>query len=80
MKYMSHDSFTTYFGTHPVIGAITSAISITISYIIGAFPVRHIPPIIMESTQMVVWLVGIVAGSVTIHGWIKINFFKKKKP
>lgn len=38
----------------------------------------HIPPVVMESVQLLVWIVGILAGVITIHGWVKKYLVEKK--
>jgi len=62
---------TTYFEEHPLLGAL-----VWLSSMIGSIALKlsfneHLPPLIMDFCQIIVWGIGALAGIVTIHGWYK---------
>ncbi len=66
-----------FLDNNPLISGYISIGSIAAGQVVSVTE-SHIPPIIMESVQLLVWIVGIIAGLITIHGWLRKYIFKKK--
>ena len=66
---------------HPIAAGFISLLAFLSSYVIKPIMLNindvHIPPIVMESLQSLAWVVAIVAGSISIYGFIR-NRIKKK--
>jgi len=68
-----------YIEDHPIVGG-----AIWLSTVIGNLLLKinyesHVPSLIMDVMQMIVWAVGILAGCLTINGWYKTHYKKVKK-
>lgn len=67
-----------YIEDHPIIGGVIWVASVIGNVMIKINYDAHIPALVMDAMQMVVWSVGLLAGLVTINGWYKNNYKKKK--
>lgn len=72
-------AFVNYLENHPIVGASIWLVSIIGNLLLKLNFDSHIPNLIMDSMQMLVWTVGILAGLVTINGWYKTHKKNKKK-
>lgn len=68
---------------HPVIAGFISLASFICGLFVKFIPQSiyswHVPPVIMELLQSMAWVVAIVAGSISILGWVRNTFFNKGK-
>lgn len=66
--------------SHPAISGYISIGSILIGQIlnIGDPTEPRIPGWIMDSVQLVVWIIGGLVGLITVHGWY-LKYIKKSK-
>lgn len=61
-----------YLGEHPKIGMIVSIVSVVMAEIVGVN--KHIPPIVIETLQVIAWTLGICVSLVTLISWYKKNY------
>lgn len=67
--------------THPGVSSYISIISILVGQIMNVDQTSmepRIPIWIMDSVQLVVWIIGGLVGLITIHGWYRKYILKKK--
>lgn len=68
-----------YIEDHPVVGGIIWLATVIGNLFLKINYESHIPALVMDSMQMVVWIVGILAGCLTINGWYKTHYKSKMK-
>ena len=68
---------------HPVTAGFISVLAVISSYVIKPLMLNindvHIPPVVMESLQSIAWVVAIIAGCISIYGFFRNRFGKKRK-
>ena len=65
---------------HPETSGAISIGSIATGHMMNtAITEPHIPAIVMESAQLIIWIIGGIAGSITVHSWLKRHLKKDKK-
>jgi len=58
------------FSRHPILGAITALLLAVLGQIVPLLDMQ-IPVIVMQSVQIIVWVIGAAAGILTIRGVLK---------